>query len=783
MDETFHGYNTSEGAEPSGEVLAVDTVMRSAHAAHGGFRLHYSDTVLCAANGRLWADWAVTGIRADALVALPYIGWLSQRHRLAVKVGWWEIALLVDGDPLIPYRVTTWYEAGALPTSEFRGGNWQAWSSCALLPDEPQLAHHFRITPPAPPHRWERLTFVLRGATTLGEEAGSPFDAVNGTVGDRAPLPSRLAADTRGNSLLITNAPAGLAAELRCSHAGCWTTTSGIVTLGSGERTLTRQQVRFEMQCPLEVPPEGDVSFSLALVLSEAPAGASCAQDAGQTPAGVGTPQEAGPAPAGARGIQEAGPALAVRSTAREAGLEAARPGHGTPGRRSVVSPDEARAAWEAEWECLQPLHTPDERLTAGLRRAAVYAASMLPALDGTEESAGLSDHVEWPVDCPRDCFHVASALLFLKPELARRHLAFYFLNALPRAGTGKSYVPTGESRGHRQARILDLAAYPLLELSRYWRATGDLEFVAQESVRHTASAIVCQVEGWQDPRTGMLTSTERSSDERCVYPLFVPGNAMIAGALAGAAEIAREAWADRDLADRMAGLAAEVRRGVLEHAVFDDPEFGPLFAFEVGRAGAYLLYDHADMPNLLSLPRFGFCPPDDPVYCNTVRFAYSLRNQGFRGTANGKYRALCDGSKTMPFSPWSLGVLGRLMSGAVAPAEAARLLDWLRDALTPALQLPEISDRHTARPVQRYWFAWPTSMLLMAYIEVICGVKIGPEMRVEPLVPEGWPAFRSPTLTIGGRPVQIEGRAGEVRVCVDGRTVAPGKLPHAKNR
>ncbi|NCO94596.1 MAG: hypothetical protein GW880_25080, partial [Armatimonadetes bacterium] len=76
---------------------------------------------------------------------------------------------------------------------------------------------------------------------------------------------------------------------------------------------------------------------------------------------------------------------------------------------------------------------------------AATFAA-VVQALSSVVEAAGLCDHVEWPVDCARDCFHIAGARLFLKPELARRHLAFYFRNAIARSGAGKSYVPTGES-------------------------------------------------------------------------------------------------------------------------------------------------------------------------------------------------------------------------------------------------------------------------------------------------------------------------------------------------
>ena len=718
-DEVFHGYNPSEARQPSNEVLRVDTRMHSAHAAHGDFQLDYADTVLCAANDRLWADWAVTGIREDTLVALPYIGWFSQRHRLALKFGWWEASILVGRTPLRPYRVTSWYEASAVPTSEFQGGGWRVRSWCVAMPGESRLLQYLRLTPAEGANRWRRLTLVLRGGTSLGEEAGSPFDPVNGTVGTRQPLPSRLQAEIRERQLLVRNAPAGLFARLCCPQPIRGDFQTRELTISGRGQSMTKQYLQFELECPLEVPAQGDLTVCAELLLADS-----------------------------------------------------------EPAATAVSAPpsvEAACAAWRHDWACLETLATPDPLLTAGLKRSAIYAQAMLPTIDAAQEAAGLSDHVEWPVDCARDCFHVASAMLLLKPELARRHLAFYFLDAIPRSGPGKSYVPTGESRGHREARLLDLASYPLWELWRYWRATGDDAFVARPRVRQTVLEMVDQVASWRDPRTDMFTSTERSSDERCVYPLFVPGNAMFVTVLERMAEIARELWRDDAAAGRMSGLAERARRGILHHATVDDARFGRMFAFEVGGPGQVLLYDQADMPNLLSLPRFGFCRPDDPVYRNTVRFAYSERNQGYRGTADGKYRQLCDGSKTMPFSPWPLGALGQLMSGAVSPAEAAHLLDWLRDAFTPALQLPEISDKHTARPVQRYWFGWPTAALLIAYLETICGVKIDRGIRIEPLIPRGWSDFSSPTLRVRGQELQIVVRQGRKTILLNGR---PRTLP-----
>ena len=62
-------------------------------------------------------------------------------------------------------------------------------------------------------------------------------------------------------------------------------------------------------------------------------------------------------------------------------------------------------------------------------------------------------------------------------------------------------------------------------------------------------------------------------------------------------------------------------REGIYKHAVVTDREFGPMFAFEVGEAGEFLLYDQADIPNLISATRFGFCRQNDRIYQNTLKF------------------------------------------------------------------------------------------------------------------------------------------------------------------
>jgi hypothetical protein len=544
-------------------------------------------------------------------------------------------------------------------------------------------------------------TIILRGAARPGEEVGSFYDGVNGTVGRHRqpnPVDCQITAARSG----ITMANAAAAVYVRVDGNGRFGPPSTAVrdeALHQGPEPMVRPTVQFELAYRITLRPKARTEHRVAISFANQPF----------------------------------------------SGAKARPPTAGS-----------ARRAWAGRLASVNAIETPDRLLTMALRRSAAYSLALAYEVPTRGDLTFHSDHLEWPVDCARDCYHIANSLLLIEPELVRKHLQFYFLEAIPKAGPGKSYIGRGISCGEREARLLDLASYPLHELCRYWRATGDAAFVAQPRVRATIERMVDEVATWRSPVTGLYHSTERSSDERCVHPGFIPGNMLWVATLERLAELYAEVYRDPAGQARVCGLAGAGRNAIRRHAVVRDPEFGELFAFEVADDGQYLLYDHADIPNLLSATRFGFCAPDDPVYRNTLRFIYSARNQGYRGTMDGRYAGLCDGSKTMPYSPWPLGAMGRLMSGVPTPEEARRLLDWLRECLTPCFQLPEISDKHTGQPVQRYWFGWPTAMLLQVYIETICGVKIGKEIRFEPLVPAGWERYASPVLTLRGRRCQV---------------------------
>lgn len=90
---------------------------------------------------------------------------------------------------------------------------------------------------------------------------------------------------------------------------------------------------------------------------------------------------------------------------------------------------------------------------------------------------------------------------------------------------------------------------------------------------------------------TGMVRSAFRPSDDACLFPLFVPGNMMLARYLGACAGIVEAIGGQEGLAGRMRRMAGEVRRGVERVGRVQHRGFGKVYAYEVdGFGGANLM-------------------------------------------------------------------------------------------------------------------------------------------------------------------------------------------------
>ena len=215
----------------------------------------------------------------------------------------------------------------------------------------------------------------------------------------------------------------------------------------------------------------------------------------------------------------------------------------------------------------------------------------------------------------------------------------------------------------HERKWEIDSLCYPLRLAYQYWKVTGDASvfdadwiqaitnilktFKEQQRkdgngpyrfTRKTERALdTLNNDGLGAPvnPVGLIVSSFRPSDDATTFQFLVPSNFFAVTSLRKAAEILTEVNNNKKLAQECTALADEVEAALKKYAVYQHPEFGPIYAFEVDGFGNHLLMDDANVPSLLAMPYLGDVDINDPIYQNTRRFVWSESNPYFfKGTA-----------------------------------------------------------------------------------------------------------------------------------------------------
>ena len=215
----------------------------------------------------------------------------------------------------------------------------------------------------------------------------------------------------------------------------------------------------------------------------------------------------------------------------------------------------------------------------------------------------------------------------------------------------------------HERKWEIDSLCYPLRLAYQYWKVTGDASvfdadwiqaitnilktFKEQQRkdgngpyrfTRKTERALdTLNNNGLGAPvnPVGLIVSSFRPSDDATTFQFLVPSNFFAVTSLRKAAEILTEVNNNKKLAQECTALADEVEAALKKYAVYQHPEFGPIYAFEVDGFGNHMLMDDANVPSLLAMPYLGDVDINDPIYQNTRRFVWSESNPYFfKGTA-----------------------------------------------------------------------------------------------------------------------------------------------------
>lgn len=215
----------------------------------------------------------------------------------------------------------------------------------------------------------------------------------------------------------------------------------------------------------------------------------------------------------------------------------------------------------------------------------------------------------------------------------------------------------------HERKWEIDSLCYPLRLAYEYWKVTGDTSifdeewllamtriydtFVEQQRKdshgsytfkRRTERALdTLNNDGKGAPvkACGLIASSFRPSDDATTLQFLVPSNFFAVASLRKAAEILSSVNNNTDFANRCNDLANEVETALNKYAVYNHPEFGQIYAFEVDGFGNHFLMDDANVPSLLAMPYLDEMDVNNPIYQNTRRFVWSESNPYFfRGTS-----------------------------------------------------------------------------------------------------------------------------------------------------
>ena len=235
--------------------------------------------------------------------------------------------------------------------------------------------------------------------------------------------------------------------------------------------------------------------------------------------------------------------------------------------------------------------------------------------------------------------------------------------NVEPLGSANKTDWPEADPYVFERKWEIDSHCYPIRLAYEYWKTSGDASVFGeiwveamgkilatlkeqQRKEGHGSYVFLRTTDRQLDTKcvvgqgnpvnpVGLIASAFRPSDDATTFEFLVPSNFMAVSSLRKAAEILSTVNGEAEMAQECLALADEVEKALKEYAVYEHPEFGKIYAFEVDGFGSQFLMDDANVPSLLAMSYLGDVPADDPIYMNTRRFVWSEANPYFhRGPA-----------------------------------------------------------------------------------------------------------------------------------------------------
>ena len=328
-----------------------------------------------------------------------------------------------------------------------------------------------------------------------------------------------------------------------------------------------------------------------------------------------------------------------------------------------------------------------------------------------------IADHVILPASWNRDSFYMAIAMLEypasykkarkILTEHVRKYLNWLFEKAQKSDGSwGRSHLITGEVKD--DVFQLDQQFYPLLLAVLYCKVVLN-NSILEKYIDNIRQAINL-VELYKHPHFALYATKETPADDLVSYPYQFSAHVIAWTTFYMLGEYLKEI--DPELASFCEERATEIKEAVMEKMVATHPELGrELYVYTTDLVGnCEFLHDANDLPTILA-PYFGFCDTDDPIWRNTVEFAFSKENPAYYP---GSFGGL--GSRHAP-AKWTLGDVQELLAyNLIGPERhVKKIRKKLRGDIMVDGLFPETIDPETGILSTRAWFAWPGAAFVWA--------------------------------------------------------------------
>lgn len=215
---------------------------------------------------------------------------------------------------------------------------------------------------------------------------------------------------------------------------------------------------------------------------------------------------------------------------------------------------------------------------------------------------------------------------------------------------------------------------------------------------------------------TGMSWSGFRPSDDSCLYQYLIPANAFTVVSLRRLADVLTNIDISPKLAKEMRDLADEIDKGIVEHGIIKNENYGEIYAYEVDGLGNHNFMDDANVPSLLSLPYLEYVKKDDPIYTATRKAILSDENRFY---FEGKAASGIGSEHTPRDYIWHIALAMQMMTSG-DDEEIEKILGYFEDSDGGTNLLHEGFHKDDPNEFTREWFSWSNSMFCEAVLRYI---------------------------------------------------------------